>query len=187
MKDDLDMVLSFIRNILVLSVFSVSMIGASFSYASDLSIAVVDVQLLLTKSKAAQSIQKQVKAEREKFLSKITKQEEVLRSMEKDLIEKGKDMSAEERAEKKKDFEAKFVSTQKAAQQGKGKIEKAVMEAMAKLNKAAFEAVESIASDKGYNLILAKQQVVASDKSIDISQESLKKLDGTVSKIDVKF
>lgn len=178
--------ISLIRKVLSLLVVSAFLNSAPVMAADELSIAVVDVQELLTQSKAARSIQEQVKAEREKFLAKISKEEEVLRGMEKDFVENAKDLTPEQRAEKKKAFEEKFAATQKKAQEGKGKIEKAVVEAMATLNKEAFQAVESVAEAAGYNLILAKQHVVASDKSIDISEASMKKLNDNIKKIDLK-
>lgn len=178
--------ISFIRKAFpLLLVFSFLSIGSA--KAADVSIAVVDVQSLLTQSKAAKSIQKQVKAEREKFLSKLSKEEEVLRAMEKELVEKGKDLTTEQITEKKKAFEEKFAQTQKTAQQGKSKIEKGVVDAMAKLNQEAFAAVESIAEAQGYNLILAKQHVVASDKAIDITDASMEKLNEAVSDIALKI
>jgi len=178
--------ISFIRKAFPLLVV-LSFLTAAPVQAAEPSIAVVDVQMLLTQSSAAKSIQKQVQAEREKFLAKLSKEEESLRAMEKALVETAADLSAEEKAEKKKAFESKFLETREMAQKGKGQIEKAVVEAMAKLNQEAFKAVEAVAEAKGYNLILAKQHIVASDKSIDISDVSMEKLNASVSDIALKI
>ncbi|MCB1532387.1 MAG: OmpH family outer membrane protein [Alphaproteobacteria bacterium] len=168
-------------------VFSLVLALNPAASAAELSIAVVDVQKLLTQSEAAKSIQVQVQAEREKFLTKLSKEEESLRSMEKELMDKGQDLSQDERMEKRKAFEEKFNETQRAAQEAKARIETAVVDAMAKLNQEAFKAVEAIAEEKGYNLILAKQHVVASDKSIDISEESMERLNASIKDIKVQI
>ncbi len=160
---------------------------AGAAIAADVAIGVVDVQSLLTNSDAAKSIQKQVQAEREKFLSELSKHEDVLRDMEKALVDGAKDLSDEQKVQKKKEFEEKFMETREIAQKGKGKIDKALVSAMSDLKDEAFKAIEFVAKDKGYNLILARQQVVASDKAIDISKESLKKLNDSISSITLKL
>lgn len=155
--------------------------------AQDISIGVVDVESLLTKSDAAKSIQKQVQSERDKFVKKLKAQESALREMEKELLETAADLEVKELSEKKKAFEKKFSETRVMAQKGKSRIDSALVEAMAKLKKEAFKAVEEVAQEKGQTLILARQHVVASDKSLDISKESMAKLNTAVSDIKLKF
>lgn len=165
----------------------VLLFSAPQAWAAEISIAVVDVQSLLTESDAAKSIQKQVQVERDKFVKQLKDKEDSLRAMEKELLEKAKDMEVSELSKKKKEFEEAFAETRVMAQKGKARIDGALVEGMDKLKKAVFEAVGEVAEEKGFTLILARQQVVASDKSLDISEESMQKLNAAVSDITLTF
>jgi outer membrane protein len=150
------------------------------------SIAVVDVQRLLTESEAAKSIQKQVQAKREKFLTVLSAQERELREMERELVEPKSDIPKERQAENKKAFEERFQQTRQMAQKARHDLDAATAKAMAQLRDAVYEVVGAIADERGYTLVLAKQNVVIGDKSIDISEESLNRLNKAVSDIKLE-
>lgn len=78
---------------------------------ADVSIAVVDVQRLLTESEAALSIQKQVQAEREKLQNEFAGYEQKLRDSEKQLVETRGDMSPEEFSSKREEFQIELQET----------------------------------------------------------------------------
>ena len=150
---------------------------------AEVSIAVVDVQELLTKSTAAKSIQKQSQKYRDAFLDQLSKQEEELRNSEKELMEEGKSLSKEEFMERKKAFETKFIETQNLAKKRKKEIDQAYSKAMSELMDKIYEIVQDVANDRGYGLVLSKQNVIIGEHSLDISEESLKRLNDSVKKI----
>lgn len=167
----------FLFSLLVLPVASVA--------ASEVSIAVVDVQSLLTESKAAKSIQKKVQAEREKFLSDLTKEEDSLRALDKELAEQAGSLSAEELAGKRKDFEQKFLEARENAQKGKMELDQALLKTMARLKGKVVEVVREVAGEKGHNIVLTSQNVVFADQAIDITEESMARLNKAVLDMDL--
>lgn len=172
-----------------LTVFTVfGLFLAGFAHANPVSIAVVDVQQLLTKSEAAKSVQKQTQDLRDKFLKGLSEKEKTLREEEKKLIEQSKELSQEDFLEKKKAFEQKFIDTQTDAKKRKGAIDKAYGKAMKELMDNIYQVVQSVADDNKYGLVISKQSVVIGAQSLDITDESLKRLNDKVSKIklDVK-
>ncbi len=172
-----------------LSILIVALLLLSFSAPvqaqESTSIAVVDVQKLLTESKAAKDIQKQLKKYREKFMEHLSKEEQALKKTEKDLIEKKADMAPEDFAKERKAFEEKFLETRRFAQKQKRALDEATVKAMANLEAELYKAVQSIADDKGYDLIISRQNVVLGAKALDISEDAMSKLNDAISKIEL--
>ena len=150
------------------------------------SVAVVDVKMLLSDSLAAQSIQKQVQEQRTQFLEELSKQEQTLRGMEKSLLEASKSLSSEQVAEKKGEFEKQFSETRQLVQKRKSELDQAVGKAMDQLRDQLFVVVQKIATDKGYDLVISRQNVVVGAKTIDITDESMKALNESISAINLQ-
>ena len=150
-------------------------------------IAIVDVRILLSESDAAKSIQKQIKKHRDKFVESLAKDEKELRKLEKNLIEKKDELSPDDFAKKRKEFEEKLLETRKEAQEQKRKLDEAAADASRKLRNEITDIVEDIAEDKGYNLVLSAQNVVIGAKEINITEEVMDALNDEVSKISLKL
>lgn len=151
------------------------------------SIAVVDVQSLLTSSKAAKSIQKQTQDYRDTFLEKLSKQEKDLREKEKALMEKAKSLSKEDLMNEKKSFEEQYLKTQNMAKVQKKSIDQAYGTAMNTLMNNVYEAVQAVADDKSYNLVVTKQSVVIGEDKFDITDDVMGRLNKKVSNIKMKL
>lgn len=156
--------------------------------AAEQSIGVVDVQALLTQSKAGQNIQKQLDTRKEKFLSEIGKEEAALRDEEKKLAGERDSLSKDDFTKKAKAFEEKLNASRQKAQTRKKALEDGANGALIKLRDQIVKIVEEVAASKGYGLVITTQTVVAGGKAFDITEESLKKLNDAVSEIplDVK-
>lgn len=152
------------------------------------SIAIVDVRLLLSESKAAQSIQKQIKKQRDAFVSDLADEEKDLRGEEKELIEKQSSLSPEDFAKKRKEFEEKLLETRRKAQTRKRDLEVAAAKATEKLRNEIADIVQDIADERGYNLVISAQDVLIGADSLNITDETMKALNKAVSSIslDVK-
>jgi len=96
-----------LKNTLRLGAFiaAFAFIVAPISAYAQASLAVVDVQNLLSQSNAAKDIQKQVKSRRDKLQAEFSKYEKELRDNEKKIIAERANMSPEEFASKRQSFE----------------------------------------------------------------------------------
>jgi outer membrane protein len=148
-------------------------------------IAVVDMQELLTESDAAKDIQKQVNSYKESFLGEISKQEQALRAEEKSLSAQQGKLGKEEFAKKVKDFEKKLLDTRRDAQTKKKKLDDAVTKSVTQLRDKIFTIVQSIADEKKYDLVISNQNVVIGASALNITDETMKRLNKAVSKIKV--
>lgn len=139
-------------------------------------IAVADVQTVMGTSKAGKSIQEQIAKQRESFKNEFGKLEKELADTQKKLVDQ-KDLKPEEAAAKQKEFEAKLRDANGLVQQRRQSLEKAASEAMNTLRREIVKVVAGIAQTEKYDLVLASQNVIVSQDSMDITERVLKQLD----------
>lgn len=150
---------------------------------AETNIAVVDVHRLLTESKAGKSIQAQRKVSRDSFLSEISNEEKKLRDEEEVLISQQKTLSREEYEKKRQTYEKDLLKMRRTTQEHKQKIEEASKVAMDILRNEIYLAVQSIADERNYDLVISSKNVIAGANSLDITNETMKKMDGKISEI----
>ena len=171
---------------LFLLIFSVTLVTPYQASAAESSIAVVDVVKIFSVSKAAVSIEKQRDALREKYLGEISSAELALREEEQALLQPDKELSQEEYAEKRSSYEKNLIQTRKLAQEKKRQIEEASAQAMEALRNELNVIVQDIANREGYALVISNKNVIAGEKSLDITDETLKRLNKDFPQIKLK-
>ncbi len=155
------------------------------AHAAETSIAVVDVQALLSQSGGAKSIEKQIDAYKEKFLSEVSGEERALRENEKNLADQRATLSKEEFAAKAKEFEEKLYKMRQTTQAKKRALDEAFSKGMGQLRTKVYEVVQALAKEKGFNLVISKQNVIVGEDSIDLTQETMKRLNAELPSITV--
>ena len=149
-------------------------------------ISVVDVDILLNESKAGKSVQAQLKEKREGFQKEFSKKEAELREIEKQIVGKKDSLSAEEFAKQRKDFESKLLETRKLLQTRRASLDKGLNESMQELRANIMQVTAEIAEEQKYQLVLNRDSIVIVEKSMDITQQVLAKLDAKISSIKLK-
>jgi len=152
----------------------------------NVSIAVVDVASLLRDSKAANSIEEQLKSLRKNFQSEVKADEESLRKSEKELIEQSKTLSKEDFAKKRAEFEKKLIDKQKNIQEKRAKLDKALAEALNALRNEIVKLVAKEGEKNGYDLVVSRNDIVIVSKDIDITSTILKQLNDEMPSVKVK-
>lgn len=171
------------RVLFLLAFATVSMTGVA---SAQQSMAIVDVQMLLTESTAAKNIQKQLQEKRDALQKEFAQYEEKLRTNEKALAgEKSKLDEAAFKA-KRDEFEKSLLETQGLVQKKKRDLEQAVLDSTAVLREALLKIVAAIADEKKYDVVLTRQNVVLADKSLDITSQVLEKLNATLTEVPLK-
>ncbi len=173
--------------ICVLTTLSLAFIaGLAPKAMAEVSIAVVDVQNLMTESVAAKSIQKKVQARREALQGEFSGYEKTLRDNEKQLVDKRAEMSPEEFNKKREEFQRKLQETGGVVQKKRVALEKSVAKATHELREKILKIVAEISEAKKYNMVLSRQNIVIVEKSMDITQEVMTKLNETVKDIPLE-
>lgn len=152
-----------------------------------LSIGVVDIQDLMTESKAAKDITKQLTGYRDDILEELSAKEKELIALEKVLIEERKDLSKEEFSKKVQAFEKDKMQLQKMSNDYNRSINEASLQAEQDLMKEIVDITSQIAADRDYSLVISKRNVVVGSVALDITKDVMALLNKNTPKIKVTF
>ncbi len=138
---------------------------------AELSIAVVDVDYVLTQSKAAKSLKSQVEQKRKTFLGEVKREEDSLVTAQKKIEGQRKDLSKDELIKKAQSFEKKRIEARKKIQSRKNSLDKAYNEAMSNLTTVIYDVCKTIADEKSIDLVITRQNIIVGNMSLDITKE----------------
>ncbi len=174
----------FVSTLLALSTL---ILLQSAAIAADFKIAVIDDQKLLTSSKAAQSIGRQIDAKREAFQKEFAGLEQQLRDKEKTLLASKDKMKPEEFNKQRSAFQDQVMEGQKKAQAGRHDLEEAIAGARTQLMGKIAEICKGMSQKNGYNMVITRQTVVLADQSLDITDQVLAQLDKSLTDVPLNF
>lgn len=177
---------TLVKAVIVTAILMIWMPAVSMA-ADSTAVAVVDVQKLLKDSKAGINIQQQLETHKTKFLAEIAQQEQKLRDDEKALSGQRGSLPVEEFAKKAREFESELTESRRLAQERKRALEDAAAKSIGKLRDEIVKIVQQISDEKGYSLVINRQNVVISSKGMDITDETLARLDKAVSQIALEI
>jgi outer membrane protein len=164
------------------------LIGAP-AFAQDskpLPIAILDVQRVVQKSKAAQTIRSQIEKMRTDFQAQVRDEEQALRRADQELAQQRAILAPDAYEARRKEFEERARQAQQRVQERKRKLEHVFGEAMGQVQQAMQKATADIAKERDLALVLPRQSVVLSETRLDISTEVLARLDKTLPSVAVK-
>jgi outer membrane protein len=145
-------------------------------FAAELKIAVIDQLAALGKSTSAQTMLEDLKKSLEKEKNEILAIEKGI----KDLVEKekrdGAVMSQDQRAKLLKDIEDKKIDYNFMGQKWQKRQQEGQQEILKTLGPKFEKALEAVIKDGKYDIVLAKQAVVFSAATIDITDQVTTKL-----------
>lgn len=176
-----------LKAVLTAAAFSILALPGAVNAADPTAVAVVDIQKLLTESKAGKNIQSQLETHKTKFLADISKQEQKLRDDEKALADKRATLPADEFATKAKAFESELTETRRKAQERKRALEEAAAKSMGTLRDEIIKVVQKISDEEGYSLVINSQNVVINSKGMDITDKALANLDKAISQVSLEI
>ncbi len=151
--------------------------------AEPLKIAVVDVEKILNDSAAGKSIQSQLKSRRESFQKEFKAKEDVLMQSEKTLVQQKNDVSPEEFAKKRQAFEKQLMETRSLFQKRRNSLDKGLGNALSDLRKNILSVSAEVADEGKYQIVLTRDSVVIVEKSMDITDKVLSRLNKKISNI----
>lgn len=171
---------------IVLSIMIVGLCSLSITARAETKIGVVNIQEIMSESKAAKSIQKQLDTHREAFQKEFSKHERSLVDQEKGIIESRAELSSEEFSKKRQDFEAKLLETRKLVQKRQRSLELAAGESLKVLRVEVVKIVAELADSEDYDIILTRQNVILAHKSMDITSHIMTRLNKSLKTIELK-
>lgn len=159
----------------------------AFTASAASNIATVNIQEIMQKSTAAQSVKEQLDTKQKAFQAEMSKKEAQFNSEEQDLRKKRSVLSAEAFEKKVKEFKAKETAAQKDVQAKRAELDNAFSDALSQIQKAVFDIVSGIAKEKAYIAVIPTTQLLWADPTLDITADVLSKLNSTLPKVTVTF
>ncbi len=136
-------------------------------------IAVVDVQRILQESLAAKSVQKQLDTQRAKFQTETEGEENELRQAEQDLGKSRDQVATTVYAEREQQLRQRFLSVEQHVDTRRKVLDQSFTDSMNSVRSHLLDIVQTVAHERGANLVLIKQQVLWTDASFDVTDEVL--------------
>jgi Skp family chaperone for outer membrane proteins len=148
---------------------------------------VVDVQRVLDESEAAKSVQKQLSSHRTKFQSETEKEENQLRKAEQSLDKAHAKLTADAYTEREQKLRQQILTVERQVSVRRKYLDQSFTEGMNVVHDKFLAIVQIVAREKNANLVLVKQQILWSDKALDVTDEVLARLNKALPQVMVKM
>ncbi|MDD5035201.1 MAG: OmpH family outer membrane protein [Methylococcaceae bacterium] len=152
-----------------------SLMGANLQ-AAELKIGVVNVPLLLEKAPQAEQAKKKMEREFSAREKKLVAEQEEIKQMEERLAKDSAVMSDAEREKLEKDVMRRMREVKSAGEEFRQDVNLTRNEELTKLQKAILEAIQSLAKEENFDLVLTDGVVYATE-SIDVTSKVASKLE----------
>lgn len=149
------------------------------------SIMVIDVQRILQESLAAKSVQAQLESHRAKFQNDISREEKELRKAEQDLAGARETLKPDLFAEREQLLRQRFLTVERHVQAKRKALDQAFTDSMNTVRNNLLTVVEKAARERSANLVLVKQQALWVDKTLDVTDEVLTRLNKALPQVAV--
>lgn len=147
-------------------------------------IAVVDLQAVMREAKAPQGVIGYRNKLDTQYQQEFAAEEKKLAETDQDLARQRSVLSPEAFGEKLRAFQAQANDFAQRAQTRKRNLERAFGIAMGQVAQGVNKVIAQIATEKGYNLVLPRQQVEFFDLRLDITKEVIERTNATVKEVN---
>lgn len=146
----------------------------------------LDERLLLNESAAAKSIRPQIERLRKGLQREIRDRESALRKAEQDLLGQRSILAADAFAKRRSQFEKRARKEQLEVQTRKRAIDRALAVAVNKIRISFLKIAKDVATENKINIVMAKSAVLMSMNRLEITAETMKRLNKKLPKVTVK-
>lgn len=173
-------------NITFLALLFLSSVSFADQYPNT-SIGIIDINKVLTESKAAVDASKQIEKIQKKSEEESKKEDELIIKEREKLIEQQSVMAPEAFEVKVAEFEKKVQSYQIERQEKLRKLDQMVQKARAQILEEVKPIINDYAGELGITVILEKNAVIMSADDMDMTDQVIKILNKNLPKIEVKL
>ena len=150
-------------------------------------IAVLDVQQVLRRAKAAKGIRVAMEARRKAFEEEIAKERRGLKVAEQQLRKQSTILSPEAINDKRRLLENNISDLRRRAEQKRGILNRAFNGATQKLRQEIAKILAALMKEQNITITLARKAVLVFDQRLNVTEEVLKRLDKNLSHIKIEF
>lgn len=150
-------------------------------------IAIIDMQRILQESLAAKNVQKQLEVQRAKFQTQIEGEENGLRQSEQELSKSRDQLAADVYADREQQLRQRFLAVERHVQARRKVLDQAFTDSMNAVRSSLMTIIDTVAHERGVNLVIVKQQALWVDTPLDVTDEVLKRLNTKLPELTVKM
>ena len=164
--------------------FIVLLFQINFSYTlAESNVAFVDMQYLMDKSLAGQSLKKQLESLHKKNLDYFKKEEDFLKKKEQDLISKKNILSKEDFQEEISNLRNKVKNYQAERNEKINSLTKKRLSSMETIIKNLSPILAEYSKENNISIIMDKKNIIVGKTELDITKKILVLLDKKIKKI----
>ncbi|MFN7038263.1 MAG: OmpH family outer membrane protein [Alphaproteobacteria bacterium] len=177
----------------IISIITVAIIAglniaaAEVNMLTESSIAIVDMQQIITGSNAAKALRDAAEKKSFDYEKEAKKLEEELNKNNQELSKQRSVLSEEAYAEKVREFENKIVEAQRNTQMKKIQLAQGFENALGEISQVVSEIVDNIAKEKQFTLVIPSTGLLYAKPNLDITNDVLSKLNSKLSKVELKL
>ena len=160
---------------------------AAGAKATQASMAVVDLRVIMQNSAAARSIREQIDKQGQTYQTELTRRQAELQKQQEALQAQQATLSPENFAAKRRTFEDQVAALQRQTAARKDQLQLAADEAMRTVKTNIDEILKQIKPERGVDLIVYAEMVALGDPRYDLTGELLRRLDAKLPRVAVKF
>ena len=150
-------------------------------------IGVIDVQKVLRDSKAAKSVRPEFDKMRKAFQKRVSEQEQQLRQAEQELTRQRAILAPEAFSQKRRSLSEEARRAQNSVKERRRQLDRAFKDTKNEILKNLVMVARQVAKAKKLNMLLEKQFVFLSVKTMDVTNEVIARLDKRLPKLAVKL
>ena len=160
--------------------------SSSPAWAQDSSrIAVIDVQRVMRDSTAAVGMRQAIEERRSAYQKEIGSLEESLRGREKELAQRGLNISPDQFGERQREFQTAVTDLGRLVEARKRQINQAMGDAMQQIQAALGKIIEEVVAERDLTLVLPRSQVVFSAEPLEITDVVLDRLNQRMPSVSI--
>lgn len=153
--------------------------------APAVSVAVLDLPIILRDSTAAQAVRTQIEQQRGRFQQELAGQEQALQAEGQQLDAQRGTMTAEQIQAKQQEIGQKVQQLRQQSELRRQQLEDAFNQAMGQVRESVIQILSEVAQARGFTLVLNKSTVLLSATEYDITSEVLAQLNQRLPSVQV--
>jgi Skp family chaperone for outer membrane proteins len=173
--------------VLAMGGFASPALSANDPAPAALSFGVIDMNKVMQVTDAAKDVFSQLEGKRKEYQANISKEEDILRTAEQDILKQKDSLSKEDFDKKRKEFEEKVIAGQKLVQDRKRILDQAFGSSMGRLRNEAIKIVADVAKEKNYSAVFTQDAVMISTPALDMTDIVIERMNKSVKKIPVDW
>ena len=148
---------------------------------------IVDLPQVLRDAKAGKEVQLAVNQQYSGYAKEVAQQEDELQKGRGELERQRTVLAPDVYNTRARELQQRYDELSKVVQNRQQALQQSYKEAMTKVENAALEAIADVVKERKANLVMAKQALVFEDESMDITAETITRLDKKLPSVPVNL